>query len=170
MGVESHKIVDKVKQYLTGSVMDIGCGDETVIPDAFGVDGRDFPCVKLRVDSLYGLPERSIGVFDTVFSSHTLEHLPDMYRAIKEWSEFVKPNGYFILYLPDGRYYNNYENQEHFHDTTYDQFLFWFKRAFCGEAKNFKGEQYAKPIFELIESGQDIGDDRYSFYIVARKL
>ena len=73
--------------------------------------------------------------------------------------------------MPDGDYYPNQENPEHFHDTKYEPFLMWFKRAFCGEAKNYKGEQYAPPIFELIESGQDVIEEQhYSFYIVAKKI
>jgi SAM-dependent methyltransferase len=171
--VESHKIVDKIEEFLQGSVMDIGCGDDTVIPGAFGVDGRVFPCVAHVTDSLYDLPNQipnKIGQFDCVFSSHTLEHLPDAYRCVSEWSEFVKPGGYFILYLPDGTAYDNYSNPEHFHDTTYSQFTFWFRRSFCGEALTFTGLPYALPKFELIKSGLDIGDSRYSFYIVAKKL
>lgn len=168
---EEVKIKPTIEKYLVGEILDIGCGDSPITEDAFGIDGRDFPCVKFRTDSLYNLPVQLDGKqFDVVFSSHVAEHLPDMYRTINEWGMLVKPGGYFILYLPDGRYYNNYENPEHFHDTTYEQFVFWFKQTFCGGAKNFKGEQYAPAKFELIEHGLDVGKDRYSFYIVAKKL
>lgn len=174
MGVESHKIKDKISQYLERPICEIGCGSETIIDGVFGIDGRDFPCVSFLTDNLYSLPnqlEDKIGYFTTVFSSHTLEHLPDAYRCVEEWGMLCKKGGYFILYLPDGDYYNNYENEEHFHDTKYETFLMWFKRAFCGDAKNFKGEQYASPMFELIESGQDVTEkNHYSFYIVALKL
>jgi len=171
--VEATKIKHKIEKYLVGEVMDIGCGDESIVPNSFGVDGRVFPCVSHATDNLYDLPSQlpnKIGSFDCVFSSHTLEHLPDSYRCINEWSEFVKPGGYFILYLPDGEAYNNYENPEHFHDTRYEPFIFWFKRAFCGEAKNFKGHAYSPAKFNLLESGQDKGPDKYSFYLVAKKL
>lgn len=170
---EIHKILPIIEKYLDGKVMDIGCGDQTVIDGAFGVDGREFPCVSFRTNTLYGLPGKlidKIEYFDTLVSSHTLEHLPDIYCAIKEWSAFIKNGGYLILYLPDGDYYNNKENLEHFHDTKYDSFLFFFKRAFCGEAKTFTGEFYSKPIYELVDSGKDIGEDRYSFYVIAKKI
>jgi len=171
--VESHKIVDKLQNYLQGSVMDIGCGDEAVVPSAFGVDGRVFPCVSHVTDNLYDLPSQLpnlVETFDCVFSSHTLEHLPDAYRCVSEWSQFVKPGGYFILYLPEGGAYDNYSNPEHFHDTTYTQFTFWFRRAFCGEALTFTGLLYAAPKFILSESGLDVGENSYSFYLVAKKL
>lgn len=169
---EEVKIKPIIEKYLVGEVCDIGCGDSPITENAFGIDGRDFPCVKYRTDFLYNLPHDVCGrKWDCVFSSHVLEHLPDLYRAIEEWGMMVKKDGHLILYLPDGDYYNNKENPEHFHDTKYEPFLMWFKRAFCGEAKNFKGEQYASPIFELIESGQDVEkEDHYSFYIVAKKI
>lgn len=171
MASESIKIFEKIKQYLVGDVADIGCGDEPIVEGAFGIDGRFFPCVKFVVDGLYGLPDKIDKRFDTCFSSHCLEHLPDAYRSVNEWGQLVKQGGHFILYLPDGDYYPNQENPEHFHDTKYEPFLMWFKRAFCGEAKNYKGEQYAPPIFELIESGQDVIEEQhYSFYIVAKKI
>ena len=171
MAGESIKIKDKIKQYLVGDIADIGCGDEPITENAFGIDGREFPCVKYLVDGLYGLPDKIGRRFDVVFSSHCLEHLPDAYRTVDEWGQLVKQGGYFILYLPDGDFYNNKENPEHFQDTKYEPFLMWFKRAFCGEALNYKGEQYAPPVFELIESGQDVLEpDHYSFFFVARKL
>lgn len=171
--VESSKIRDRIQQYLSGSVMDIGCGDETIIPGAYGVDGRSFPCVQHLTNDLYNLPGQLpnlVNTFDCVFSSHTLEHLPDAYRCVSEWSQFAKSGGYFILYLPEGGAYDNYSNPEHFHDTRHDQFLFWFKRAFCGEALTFTGLPYSPAKFILSETGLDLGDNRYSFYLVAKKL
>ena len=171
--MEIQKIVNKINPYLVGQVADIGCGDSVVIEGAFGIDGRDFPCVKFLTYNLYDLPTQmpdKIGYFDTVVSSHVLEHLPDSYRAIIEWRELLKIGGTFILYLPDGEHYNNYENQEHFHDFTYKQFMFWFKRTFCGEANNFKGDKYAQPYFEIIDSGTDYGENKYSFYLIAKRL
>jgi len=171
--VESSKIKNRIQQYLTGSVMDIGRGDQTVVEGAFGVDGRVFPCVSHVTSNLYNLPSQlpdKIETFDCVSSSHTLEHLPDAYRCVFEWSQFVKPGGYFILYLPEGGAYDNYSNPEHFHDTTHKQFEFWFKRAFCGEALTFTGLPYSAPKFILSESGLDLQENSYSFYLVAKKL
>lgn len=171
--MEIYKILPVIERYLTGNIIDVGCGDSPVKKEAFGVDGRDFPCVSFKTNNLYDLPSQipdKVGFFDTLVSSHTLEHLPDSYRAINEWSELLKIGGYFILYLPDGTQYNNYENWEHFHDTTYRQFLFWFKRAFCGEGLNFKGQPFSPALFEMVDSGSDFGDNRYSFFIIAKKI
>lgn len=172
MASESTKIIEKIDKYLVGEIVEIGCGDTPVKDGVFGIDGRNFPCVTKQTSNLYDLdiqfPEL-VGTFDCCFSSHVLEHLPDHFRAILEWSKLLKEGGYFILYLPDGNYYPNKKNPEHFHDTKYEDFIFWFRRTFCGEALNFTGHPYFKPYFQLIESGQDIGENRYSFYLVSKK-
>jgi len=173
MASESKKILPKIEKYLIGEIVEVGCGDEPVKDGVFGIDGRNFPHVNLLTNNLYDIDVRNpelVNKFDCCFSSHVLEHLPDSYRAIMEWSGLVKKEGYFILYLPDGDYYPNKQNPEHFHDTKYEDFMFWFKRTFCGEALNFTGKPYFAPYFQLIESGQDVGEGRYSFYLVAKKL
>lgn len=172
MATEAAKIRHKIEKYLVGEVVDIGCGDEPICQHAIGIDGRVFPHVKKVTNNLYDLDVQYpalIDKFDCCFSSHVLEHLPDHFRAILEWSKLLKTGGYFILYLPDGDYYPNKQNPEHFHDTKYADFMFWFRRTFCGEALNFTGHHYFKPYFELVESGQDIGENRYSFYLIAKK-
>jgi hypothetical protein len=174
--VESHKILDKIKHYLVQPLCEIGCGDATIIEDCFGIDGRDFPCVDFVTDGLYGLKEKleqasKPNKFKCLISSHTGEHLPDMFRTVNEWSDLVVSGGYFILYLPQSGAYNNYENPEHFYDTEYKSFLFWITQTFCGGARNYKGEQYAPAKLEVIESGLDIEEEEhYSFYIVLKKL
>jgi SAM-dependent methyltransferase len=37
---------------------------------------------------------------DFVFSSHVLEHMPDMIRALREWNRVVKPGGYVVMIVP----------------------------------------------------------------------
>lgn len=169
---ETDKIRDKVQPYLHGFVIDVGSAGSPITPTAFCIDGRDFPNVSHKTDNLYTLPEQlhgKIQLADCLFSSHVLEHLPDHYGAIVSWSKLIKKGGYLVLYLPDGRYYDNKENQEHLTDTDYDKFLFWFSRTFCGEGKDFRGNNFTAS-FQIIESGLDIGEDRYSFYIVSQKL
>jgi ubiquinone/menaquinone biosynthesis C-methylase UbiE len=46
---------------------------------------------------LRGLEDES---FDFVYSSHLLEHLPDVELAINNWWRVLKPGGYLLLYLP----------------------------------------------------------------------
>jgi SAM-dependent methyltransferase len=173
---EAAKVRDlpNVMKYITGQIIDIACGNEKITPEAVGVDGRDLPGVDIVTDDLitlwdtqlYGERARN---YDTVFSSHFLEHVPDPYHYIMSWQNCLKPGGHLVLYLPDGDHYNNRENEEHMQDMKYAPFLFWFRRSFCGEGKDFRGNHFPK-VFDLVEHGMDVGEQRYSFYIVSRKV
>lgn len=170
---------DKIREilnpkYLEGKVIDIGCADHKIKPEAIGVDGRKMDGVDIVLSNnnvIYNLHSAfpSLREADCVFSSHCLEHLVNDYAALYEWSFLINRGGYLVLYLPSGAHYDNKENEEHFRDYTYESFMFFFKRAFCGEAHDYNGHYYP-PIFRVIESGLDIGPDKYSFYLVAQKL
>lgn len=170
---------DKIREildpkYLEGVILDIGSGEHKIKPDAIGIDGRDLPEVDIvlkKEEDIYFLEfNKEIPHFvDAIFSSHCLEHLADDYTAIRSWSSLIKKDGYLILYLPDGNYYSHEGNMEHMRPYTYDSFMFWFRRVFCGEGKNYNGDNF-RPWFQLIESGQDIRPDCYSFYVIAKKL
>lgn len=162
-----------VMQYVKGKILDWGCGGDKITPDAYGVDGRELSGVNLVVNDLENpskeLCNQLLESFDTVYSSHFLEHTLDPRATVMMWYQFLIPMGKLVLYLPDGDHYNNGTNPEHMWDIKVDPFLFWFKRNFCGEAKNYKGEHLPK-YFELIDYGIDIGTDRYSFYVIANAV
>lgn len=162
----------QVMKYVTGKILDIGCGGDKIVPEAVGMDGRDIPgIVDIICPDLENLGDVSqfVEEFDTVYSSHYLEHTLDPYKMVSTWYQFLIPGGKLILYLPDGRHYNNHNNHEHMQDINYENFLFWFKRCFCGEGKNYRGEHLPK-YFELIDHGMDVGEDKYSFYIIAKAV
>lgn len=160
-----------VMQHIRGRVLDYGCGGDKINSKAIGLDGRDMPGVNLICADLEDPTEEIARVlihsFDTVYSSHFLEHCREPFNVVSMWYQFLMPGGTLVLYLPDGRHYSNEGNPEHMQDINHDNFMFWFRRNFCGEGKNYKGEHVAK-FFELIDHGMDVGDDRYSFYLIAR--
>ena len=166
---EAQKIYDRIAKYLNGTIYDIGCGNHKITPDAVGFDGRNVFEGGFIQDGLSSFPDSMNNTADVVFSSHTLEHMENDHKTITVWGNLLKPSGKLILYLPDGRHYNNYENLEHMRDYQYEQFMMFFRRAFCGEGKNYKGEFLPKK-FKMIEDGLDVGENRYSFYLVAEKL
>jgi SAM-dependent methyltransferase len=168
-GSESEKVYPLIKQYLNGVIYDIGCGTHKITPEAIGLDGRSLDGVDIVKHGFDNYEQLQKGSADVVFSSHVLEHILDDFDAIDEWSNLIKVGGYLILYLPDGRYYNNYENEEHIRDYDYESFMMFFERAFCGKSKTFNGE-HNPTYFEIVESGLDVGEDKYSFYLVAKKL
>lgn len=171
---EAAKVRDlHIMKYVQGEIIDIGAGHDPITPNAYAIDGRPLPGISFVTDEVLTLSSQLVGCahmpFDTVFSSHFLEHIAADYAALKDWSTLLKVGGHLVLYLPCGTKYDNKENLEHMRDITYDQFMFWFRRAFCGEGKDFRGNNVPK-IFELVEHATDYGDDRYSFYVIGRKV
>lgn len=165
----------QVMEYVIGDILDVGCGTDKLVPEAIGFDGRKLPGVDLvgeyesLFDLLIDLRGEACQSFDTVFSAHFLEHCSNQFDVIDDIAFVLKSGGHLILYLPDRNHYNNSENEEHMIDMNYTDFMFWFRRSFCGEGKNFKGE-YLRKVFEVVDSGMDVGDDRYSFFVVAKKI
>lgn len=81
-------------RYLKGRVIDIGCGEDLICPEAEPFDlqhGDAQEIAKLRENNAY----------DTVHSSHCLEHMHNPKLALEQWWTLVKPGGYLILIVPD---------------------------------------------------------------------
>ncbi|UCF50235.1 MAG: hypothetical protein JSU91_01785 [Thermoplasmatales archaeon] len=158
---EAMKIKPKIAKYLSGKILDIGCGDKKITDMAIGIDGRDLPSVDIVLKDkfdIYNLHmKEELQNVNVIFSSHVLEHLYEPYTFIWSTNAMLSVGGYLILYLPDGRKYDDFSNPEHLHTFRYEIFLRWFKASFDDQ-------------FEIVESDLDIEeDDHYSFYIVAKK-
>jgi len=78
--------------YLSGSVLDIGCGPDPVVPRARPFDRAHGDAGRITAY----LSE----TFDTVYSSHCLEHMPDVPQALAGWWQLVKPGGHLIVVVP----------------------------------------------------------------------
>lgn len=166
---EAEKIKEKIPQYLHGTIIDIGCAGHKIIPEAIGVDGFHAEGVNIVTTDLYNLSKHpDLPKADVVFSSHCLEHLTRDTDALLDWAKLLKSGGYLILYLPEGSKYKNTENEFHFRDYRFEEFVFYFRRVFCGEGVEY--DKRINPIFELVDANTDFGYDKYSFYIIAQKL
>lgn len=80
--------------YLNGKVVDIGCGQDKVIPDAIAFDKGEGDANSILN---YHKPES----FDTVHSSHCLEHVFKPEKCLLDWWALVKPGGFIITIVPD---------------------------------------------------------------------
>jgi SAM-dependent methyltransferase len=82
------------ERYLRGRVIDIGCGADLIVPhaEAFDLEHGDAQAVA----SL-----RPKGAYDAVCSSHCLEHMRDVPKALQEWWALVRHGGYLVLVVPD---------------------------------------------------------------------
>lgn len=77
-----------------GEVIDIGCGPDLVVPHAVPFDVE-------HGDAQYVLKYFQPESFDTVHSSHCLEHLNHVEAALAEWWALVRPGGHLIVVVPE---------------------------------------------------------------------
>lgn len=78
-------------------VLDLGCGSHKTIDEAIGVDvlpGADYQA------SLDKLPFGS-GSMEVIISRHSLEHVLDPVKALREWWRVLKSRGWVVIVLPD---------------------------------------------------------------------
>ncbi|MBL8032574.1 MAG: class I SAM-dependent methyltransferase [Leptospiraceae bacterium] len=88
-----------------GFGLEIGVGARTIAPvsrtllaDGYESHGRDrsIAQVYFRAAAIPFVAES----FDFVLSEHTLEHIGNVLRALREWIRVLKPGGHLILFLP----------------------------------------------------------------------
>lgn len=105
---------DEERSWFAGSVLDIGCGPDKIVPHARGFDLDDGDAN--RIDE--HVAER----FDMVFSSHCLEHMRDPVDAILRWWRLVNVGGRMIVIVPDEDLYEQGVYPSHFnsdHKATF---------------------------------------------------
>ena len=157
-GRETSKVRQRVKEWISGKGLDLGCGLDKIHPEAIGIDQIPFPGVNFTLDirDLYILDTNS---FDYVFSAHTLEDIEDTEDTLREWWRVLKFQGYLILYLPHRNLYPRIgqpgANPAHKHD--------------------FEGIDILKvldnfAIYKTIVNEVRDQDDEYSFLLIIQKL
>jgi SAM-dependent methyltransferase len=105
------------------TVLDIGCGEDLVVPWARPFDLADGDANQIA--SL--LPAES---FDVVHSSHCLEHMRHPPDALAQWWGLVRPGGYLITVVPDEELYEqgfwpSLFNGDHKWAFTLDEIRLW---------------------------------------------
>lgn len=133
-GNEAAKVAWDVLPYIGHAAFDVGCGAAKVFPHLTGIDnGKDTKLfgVAMRPDFVVKDCARmamfSDGCVQTVFSSHTLEHIPEHVAALKEWWRLIQPGGTLVLYLPHRDHYPKIgepgANPDHVHDFAPEDIL-----------------------------------------------
>jgi ADP-heptose:LPS heptosyltransferase/predicted SAM-dependent methyltransferase len=126
-GDETGKIRWELVPFTRGLGYDIGCGPSKAFPHFIGIDNRkDVQMFGIAMDpdltvpDACHLPMLASSHADFVYSSHTLEHIKDHEKALKEWWRVLKPGGHLCLYLPHKDFYPNIgvegANPDHVHD------------------------------------------------------
>ena len=106
MGREASKTnrireADFFSVYLSGRVIDIGGGKDSVVPHAEVFDREQGDANQIR--NYFG-----VGEFDCVHSSHCLEHMKDPLQCLSDWWSLVKVGGYMITVVPEETLYEQY--------------------------------------------------------------
>tara|TARA_B110000967_G_scaffold23533_1_gene21686 strand:- start:2220 stop:2927 length:708 start_codon:yes stop_codon:yes gene_type:complete len=83
-----------IKKYFSGKIIDIGAGEDLVCDQAERFDLEDG-------DANHITKYRKLHTYDTVHSSHCLEHMYEPEKALLEWWKIIKPGGYLVLVVPD---------------------------------------------------------------------
>lgn len=87
---------DDYMYYVNGDILDVGCGNDLVNSPY----GTAVPYDLAQGDGQYltGIVD---GCFDSVHSSHSLEHMKDVDEAIKNWARVLKDKGNMFIVVPD---------------------------------------------------------------------
>jgi predicted SAM-dependent methyltransferase len=161
-GFESRKIKYLIPRYTRGRGLEIGCGQEKAYQHFIGVDnghhfGKGAADIVAQADDLSMFADESM---DFVFSSHVLEHMVDMGKALSEWGRVIKPGGYLVLYVPSANLYPKMgvpgANPDHKHDI------------YPGDIEKMLED--GVPHWEEIESEERNQDNEYSLFEVYRKV
>jgi ADP-heptose:LPS heptosyltransferase/predicted SAM-dependent methyltransferase len=162
-GHEAAQVRHLVVPYTRGRVLDIGSGANRLFPHFVTWDnGTDYG--NRRVADI-PFDRASITMFadkswDSVFSSHFLEHCPDAKQTLKEWWRILKVGGYLVLYLPHKDLYPNvgteFANPDHKHDFLPADIIAIMRDA-------------APAGWTLVENETRDQDNEYSFFMVFQK-
>jgi predicted SAM-dependent methyltransferase len=164
-GDEASKVKYEVLRYCNRG-LDIGCGPRKVWPHLIGVDNltdTKLFGIRMRPDIAIGDASRLVMFadqsFDTVFSSHTLEHIEDYRAALREWWRLLAPGGHLTLYLPHCDLYPRIgqpgANPDHKHDFAPEDIVAAMREI--------------APDWTLLVNETRDQDDEYSFLQVYRR-
>ncbi len=149
------------EKFCKGDGLDIGyCKPEWKYPGASGVDEGKFLAdsdaeIKVIDYNALNLPT---GLFDYIFSSHCLEHLPNYVDALDYWNIKLKKGGILFLYLPNmdyQQYWQPENNRKHLHYIS----PLVMKSYFNNRLNMWKNT--------IVTEGYDLNG---SFYVVSEKI
>ena len=158
---ETSKIREVALKYCQGCGVDVGCGDDKIRPEAFGIDsgldaiyGRSVEFRNLSIvnvkQEVHDLGFIQEGSLDYVYTSHFLEHLHEPKEMIEDMCRVLKVGGHIVVYLPDRLLYTD-DNPEHYHMWTAQEF-----------------------VDQMVPSGMEVAEridkhEDYSFFVVMVK-
>jgi len=158
---KSIRPTDFGEKYLQGRVIDIGGGSDPVSPNSEVFDLEDG-------DAQHILTYRQAESYDTVHSSHCLEHMKDVPDALQQWWGLIKTGGYMVIIVP--------------HEDLYEQNM--WPPAFNSDHKATfrinKDQSWSPVSFDLVKLARQlpnieiiettIHDQNYDFNLQGKKF
>lgn len=132
------------EKYLFGAGIDIGAGHDPLMTPYGTV--RPWDLSDGDAELLPNVPDNS---YDFVYSSHSLEHMPSVERALTNWIRVLKPNGFLYLVVPDYILYEKMMWPSVFNTDHLHSFSFLVTRPMTGRANHYHMQN---DLFPLLQS------------------
>lgn len=120
---EPDTIVEKIRS-LDRVVIELGCGANKKYPGSIGIDKIGLPGVDVVHDVASGLNFLPDECADLIFSSHFLEHMPDLELMMTESYRILKKGGVMKGYVP--HFSNPYYYSDYTHRTPFGLYTFCY--------------------------------------------
>jgi len=143
-----------LKKYFSGKIIDIGPGEDLVCDGAEKFDQDDG-------DANHITRYRNMNTYDTVHSSHCLEHMYEPEKALLEWWKIIKPGGYLVLVVPDEDLYEQGYWPSHFNRDHKATFTISNKKSWSPVSFNILELVSSLPNSEIISA--EIQDKYYKY-------
>jgi ubiquinone/menaquinone biosynthesis C-methylase UbiE len=128
-------------------VLEFGCGQNKVYPEAIAIDSLDFPCVDIvgdAIEVLRAFPDSSVV---KITSSHFLEHLADVRLFLEESQRVLVCGGIFEATVP--HFSNPYYYSDPTHKTPFG--LYTFSYLTNDQILKRRVPAYGRLSFELVD-------------------
>ena len=149
-----------IKKYFSGKIIDIGAGEDLVCDGAERFDQVDG-------DANHITRYRNLNIYDTVHSSHCLEHMHEPEKALLEWWKIIKPGGYLVLVVPDEDLYEQGFWPSRFNSDHKATFTLNNKKSWSPVSFNILDLVSSLPNSEIISA--EIQDKYYDYNLKTKQ-
>lgn len=149
------------QQYLQGRVIDIGGGNDPVIETAEVFDLSDG-------DAQHILQYREPESYNTVHSSHCLEHMRDVPSALVQWWGLVQNGGYMVIIVPHEDLYEQGVWPSAFNSDHKATFRINQKESWSNVSYDISDLASSLPDAHIIES--EIHDLHYDYNLKGKRF
>jgi ubiquinone/menaquinone biosynthesis C-methylase UbiE len=144
--IDKSDVISKISSK-TEVVLELGCGKNKKEESFIGIDKLDYPCVDIVGDVfevLLNFPDDSV---DKIYTSHFVEHIPNLAELLIELSRVVKSGGEVEIIAP------HFSNPHFYSDYTHTSFFGIYTLSYLSVDSIFKRrvpDYQEKKMFNLV--------------------